>query len=62
MVSNKLNKAELFCWQKTCFRMLDRLVIEKPATEIKLKKIVSANTAYIVGKQIIASLLNTFNN
>ena len=42
--------------------MLDRLVIEKPATEIKLKKIVNANTAYIVGKQIIASLLNTFNN
>lgn len=38
-------------------KMLDKLVIEKPVTEIELKKIVSANTAYFVGNQILAIIV-----
>ncbi len=34
-------------------KKLDKLIVEKPVTEIELKKILSAETVYYVGKQII---------
>lgn len=38
-------------------KMIDRMVIEKPITDIELKKIVSANTCYFIGKQILEIIL-----
>lgn len=38
-------------------KMVDRMVIEKPVTIQDLKKIVSANTAYYCGKDIIAIII-----
>ena len=34
-------------------KMIDKMVIEKPVTSIELKKIVSPNTCYFCGKQIL---------
>ena len=41
-------------------KMLDRLVVEKPVTIQELKKIVSANTAYFCGKEIIEIIAKYF--
>lgn len=38
-------------------KMIDKMVIEKPVSEIELKKIVSANTAYYCGKEILEIIL-----
>lgn len=45
--------------EKTIFtdKMIDRIVIEKPVTEIGLKKILSANTVYFCGKKILDIIL-----
>ena len=45
--------------EKTVFtdKMLDKLIIEKPVALADLKKIVSANTAYFLGKQIIETIV-----
>ena len=37
--------------------MIDRMVIEKPVSDIELKKIVSANTVYFCGKKILEIIL-----
>ena len=38
-------------------KMIDRMVIEKPVSDIELKKIVSANTVYFCGKKILEIIL-----
>lgn len=38
-------------------KMIDKMVIEKPVSDIELKKIVSANTVYFCGKQILEIIL-----
>ena len=38
-------------------KMLDKLVVEKPVTIQEVKKIVSANTAYYCGKELIAIIV-----
>jgi len=41
-------------------KMIDKIVIEKPVTDIELKKIVSANTVYFCGKTILEIILKYF--
>ena len=38
-------------------KMIDRMVIEKPVTDIELKKIVSADTVYFCGKDILEIII-----
>ena len=38
-------------------KMIDRMVIEKPVTDIELKKIVSTNTVYFCGKKILEIII-----